>query len=74
MALDTSFSGPFNGMLGVYYLHSIVTGDYYVNAPTLDYPAIVLGVLQVSPVCRLVLATGCISGRATIAMKARTRT
>ena len=39
----TSFSGPLNAMLGLYYLHTQDIGDYYVTAPTLDYPGIVLG-------------------------------
>ena len=39
----TSFSGPLNAMLGLYYLHTQDVGDYYVTAPTLDYPGIILG-------------------------------
>jgi len=55
----TSFTGPFNAMLGFYYLHTVTTGDYYVNAPTLDYPSIVLGAFGglANPNC---FATGCI--------------
>jgi hypothetical protein len=40
---DTKFDGPLNFRLGGYYLHEQTTGDYYVNASTLDYPAMVLG-------------------------------
>jgi iron complex outermembrane recepter protein len=39
----TSFTGPLNAMVGIYYLHTVTTGDYYVNASTLDYPGIILG-------------------------------
>jgi iron complex outermembrane recepter protein len=55
----TSFEGPINAMLGVYYLHTHTTGDYYVNATTLDYPGIVLGAFGglADPAC---YATGCI--------------
>ena len=55
----TSFTGPFNAMVGVYYLHTVTTGDYYVNAPTLDYPSIVLGAYAglASAAC---LSSGCI--------------
>jgi outer membrane receptor protein involved in Fe transport len=59
--LATSFSGPLNAMLGVYYLHTKDVGDYYVTAPTLDYPGIILGGLlgpSLNPAgC---VATGCI--------------
>ena len=61
MRFDTSFSGPVNFRLGGYYLHEQTTGDYYVNASTLDYPAImlggILGALYVPSLCG---ATGCI--------------
>jgi iron complex outermembrane recepter protein len=40
---NTSFTGPLNAMIGIYYLHTVTTGDYFVNASTLDYPGIVLG-------------------------------
>ncbi len=55
----TSFTGPLNAMLGFYYLHTVTTGDYYVNAPTLDYPSIILGAFGglANPNC---FATGCI--------------
>ncbi|HKD21485.1 MAG TPA: TonB-dependent receptor [Rhizomicrobium sp.] len=55
----TSFTGPLNGMMGYYYLHTRVSGDYFVNAPTLDYPGIVLGAFSglADPAC---FATGCI--------------
>jgi len=57
----TSFSGPFNAMIGVYYLHTEVSGDYYVNASTLDYPGIVVGGLAgaFTPACA---SAGCILG------------
>ncbi|HWU25568.1 MAG TPA: TonB-dependent receptor plug domain-containing protein [Rhizomicrobium sp.] len=58
--LNTSFSGPVNGMLGVYYLHTNVTGDYYVTATTLDYPGIILGGLDGLLKPALCGATGCI--------------
>ncbi|HTW36243.1 MAG TPA: TonB-dependent receptor [Rhizomicrobium sp.] len=55
----TSFSGPLNAMLGLYYLHTQDVGDYYVTSPTLDYPGIILGGLSglADPAC---YATGCI--------------
>jgi iron complex outermembrane recepter protein len=55
----TSFTGPLNAMLGLYYLHTQDVGDYYVTAPTLDYPGIILGGLEglANPSC---YATGCI--------------
>jgi iron complex outermembrane recepter protein len=55
----TSFEGPLNAMLGFYYLHTQDVGDYYVTAPTLDYPGIILGGLSglADPSC---YATGCI--------------
>jgi iron complex outermembrane receptor protein len=59
----TSFSGPLNAMLGFYYLHTRDVGDYYVTAPTLDYPGIILGGLEglSSPAAQsLCLSTGCI--------------
>jgi iron complex outermembrane receptor protein len=57
--LATSFTGPLNAMLGVYYLHTRDVGDYFVTAPTLDYPGILLGGLEglSNPAC---FATGCI--------------
>lgn len=59
--VQTSFDGPINGMLGFYYLHTNTDGDYYVNAPTLDYPGIILGGLSglADPAC---YATGCVLG------------
>ncbi|HKD23608.1 MAG TPA: TonB-dependent receptor plug domain-containing protein, partial [Rhizomicrobium sp.] len=55
----TSFQGPLNAMLGFYYLHERDTGNYFVTAPTLDYPGIMLGGLAglADPAC---YATGCI--------------
>ncbi len=43
LRFSTNFTGPLNAMFGGYYLHTHVSGDYFVNAPTLDYPGIVLG-------------------------------
>jgi len=72
LRFNTSFSGPLNAMLGFYYLHTVTTGDYFVNASTLDYPGIILGGLSsfglTSPppiqaaTLSLCLATGCIFG------------
>jgi iron complex outermembrane receptor protein len=60
----TSFAGPLNGMLGLYYLHTQTAGDYYVNSSTLDYPGILVGGLSglggaLGPSCT---ASGCILG------------
>jgi iron complex outermembrane recepter protein len=59
LRFNTSFNGPLNAMLGFYYLHTVVTGDYYVNASTLDYPGILVGALggAFNPTC---YATGCL--------------
>jgi iron complex outermembrane recepter protein len=59
LRFNTSFSGPLNAMLGFYYLHTVVTGDYFVSSSTLDYPGIILGGLSglADPACT---ATGCI--------------
>jgi iron complex outermembrane recepter protein len=59
LRFTTSLTGPLNAMLGFYYLHTDVSGDYYVNASTLDYPGIILGGLSglADPAC---YATGCI--------------
>ena len=58
---DTKFDGPLNFRLGGYYLHEQTTGDYYVNASTLDYPAMVLGgILGALDVPSFCGATGCI--------------
>lgn len=65
LRFTTNFSGPLNAMIGGYYLHTHVQGDYYVNATTLDYPGIVLGGFSglASPAAQsLCLATGCILG------------
>ncbi len=61
MRFATSFTGPLNAMLGLYYLHTSTVGDYYVTSPTLDYPSIVLGSIAglADPACQ---ATGCIFG------------
>lgn len=58
---NTSFDGPINGMIAAYYLRQKSSGDYFVNAPTLDYPGIILGgflgLTQRPADC---IATGCI--------------
>ncbi|HSZ75594.1 MAG TPA: TonB-dependent receptor plug domain-containing protein [Rhizomicrobium sp.] len=43
LRLNTSFQGPVNFLLAGYYLKTQGYTDYFVNASTLDYPAIVLG-------------------------------
>jgi outer membrane receptor protein involved in Fe transport len=43
LRFNTNFDGPVNFLLAGYYLHQETTGDYFVNATTLDYPAILLG-------------------------------
>ena len=65
LRFNTKFQGPFNAMLGLYYLKTENTGDYYVNANTLDYPGIMIGGLQsafnplVAPLCQ---PGGCVLG------------
>jgi outer membrane receptor protein involved in Fe transport len=62
----TSFTGPLNGMLGLYYLHTSATGDYWVNSSPFDYTALVNGgLLGTSPVANPLnsgacAASGCI--------------
>jgi iron complex outermembrane receptor protein len=60
LRFTTNFQGPVNFLLAGYYLHEKTSGDYFVNAPTLDYPAIVLGSISGlgSPIC----PSGCILG------------
>ncbi len=43
LRFDSHFSGPFNFRVGGYYLSERTTGNYFVNASTLDYPGIVIG-------------------------------
>jgi iron complex outermembrane receptor protein len=43
LRFDSHFSGPFNFRFGGYYLSERTTGDYFVNATTLDYPSIIIG-------------------------------
>jgi len=59
LRFDSHFSGPFNFRIGGYYLHEQSTGNYYVNASTLDYPGIILGAFSglADPACA---GTGCI--------------
>ena len=59
---NTSFDGPLNFMLAGYYLQQHSGGDYFVNATTLDYPAIVIGALSGLAAPSLCGATGCILG------------
>jgi outer membrane receptor protein involved in Fe transport len=56
----TSFSGPLNGMLGFYYLHTKNVGDYFVTSPTLDYPGIIVGGLEGLGSPATCFVTGCI--------------
>ncbi|HTT97718.1 MAG TPA: TonB-dependent receptor [Rhizomicrobium sp.] len=60
---NTNFEGPFNFMLGLYYLKEDAWGDYYVGANTLDYGQTLFGAIggPVSgvPGCN---TTGCIYG------------
>ncbi|MDE2011686.1 MAG: TonB-dependent receptor [Alphaproteobacteria bacterium] len=57
LRFNTKFNGPFNAMLAGYYLNQHSGGNYFVNAPTLDYPAIVLGGI-VPPMTALFKALG----------------
>ena len=59
---NTKFDGPVNAMLAGYYLQEHSGGDYFVNAPTLDYPAIMIGGLAGLSAPSLCFATGCILG------------
>ena len=60
--LATSFSGPLNGLLGLYYLHARTATDYYVTSSAFDYLGLVAGGLAGSSVPSLCAATGCIFG------------
>lgn len=65
LRLTTDFQGPLNFLLAGYYLHEKSSGDYFVNAATLDYPAIVLGSISGSPGAggpSFCATTGCILG------------
>jgi outer membrane receptor protein involved in Fe transport len=65
LRFTTNFQGPLNFLLAGYYLHTKSSGDYFVNAPTLDYPAIVLGGIAGSPGLggpSFCATTGCILG------------
>ncbi|HEY1962085.1 MAG TPA: TonB-dependent receptor plug domain-containing protein [Rhizomicrobium sp.] len=61
MRFNTNFDGPVNFLLAGYYLRQTTTGDYFVNATTLDYPAILLGSISGLgvPMCQ---AKGCVLG------------
>lgn len=60
LRFNTSFTGPLNAMLGGYYLQTHTSGDYFVRAPGLDYPGIVLGAIEGLSDPGLCFATGCI--------------
>jgi outer membrane receptor protein involved in Fe transport len=60
LRFDTTFQGPLNFRLGGYYLSERTTGDYYVNASTLDYPGMVLGGLLGAIYVPSLCPTGCI--------------
>jgi iron complex outermembrane recepter protein len=70
LRFNTNFEGPFNFLLAGYYLKTEGYGDYFVNADTLDYPAIVLGALSGGlgagegglPLPPGLCAQGCIAG------------
>lgn len=59
LRFNSNFEGPVNFLLAGYYLSTRTSGDYYVVANTLDYPAIVLGSLSGAsvPFCQ---QTGCL--------------
>ena len=60
LRFNSKFQGPVNFLLAGYYLKTENTGDYYVNANTLDYPSLVLGGFSGLgvPFC----TTGCVFG------------
>lgn len=62
LRFNTSFDGPLNFMLAGYYLQQHSGGDYFVNATTLDYPAIILGGFLGLGDPAKCLASGCILG------------
>ncbi len=64
LRFNSKFQGPVNFLLGGYYLRTENTGDYFIDANTLDYPGIVLGGLSgLNPLLGgLCLTTGCILG------------
>ncbi len=43
LRFNSNFEGPVNFLVAGYYLSTKTSGDYFVNANTLDYPAILLG-------------------------------
>src|SRR5262249_33538462 len=65
LRFNSNFQGPVNFLLAGYYLHQETTGDYFVNAPTLDYPSIILGGILGAPGSggpSFCASTGCILG------------
>ncbi|MBX3706227.1 MAG: TonB-dependent receptor [Pseudomonadales bacterium] len=60
LRLASSFDGPVNFLLAGYYMAFESEGDYFVQAPGLDYPAIVLanGALAGNPGAFVSLAPG----------------
>jgi len=43
LRFNSNFEGPVNFLVAGYYLSTKTSGDYFVNANTLDYPSILLG-------------------------------
>jgi iron complex outermembrane recepter protein len=63
LRFTTNLDGPLNFLLAGYYLHQDTTGDYFVNANTLDYPAILLGSISgLFNAPGLCFAKGCVLG------------
>src|SRR3569832_542764 len=62
MRFNSNFEGPVNFLLAGYYLSTKTSGDYFVNANTLDYPGIVLGSILGLNAPGLCYTTGCVLG------------
>jgi len=62
LRFNSNFEGPVNFLVAGYYLSTKTSGDYFVNANTLDYPAIVLGSISGLSAPQLCYATGCVLG------------
>ncbi len=63
LRFNSNFEGPVNFLVAGYYLSTKTSGDYFVNANTLDYPAIVLGSISgLTSAPQLCFATGCVLG------------